>query len=75
MPREPSAGATGGGGGFTSEDPGTPAAGGRGGGGGLTSETRANMQGLYTQEFRLEAKYFDVILASCHRLFLSLPAS
>ena len=74
MPREPSAGATGGGGGFTSEDPGTPAAGGRGGGG-LTSETRANMQGLYTQEFRLEAKYFDVILASCHRLFLSLPAS
>ena len=73
MPREaPSAGATGGGGGFTSEE---PAAGGRGGGGGFTSETRANMQGLYTQEFRLEAKYFDVILASCHRLFLSLPAS
>ena len=69
MPREPpSAGATGGGGGFTSEE---PAAGGRGGGGGFTSETRANMQGLYTQEFRLEAKYFDVILAPCNRLLLA----
>ena len=46
-------------------------AGGRGGGGGFTSETRANMQGLHTQEFRVETKCFDVILAPCNRLLLA----